>query len=160
MTGKKKVIFICSRNAARSQMAEGFLRDLYGNVYEALSAGLRPSRVSRTAARVMAEVGIDISGHRSKAVEEFGGTRFDVVVTVCDEAACVPRSLLPRGETYVHASFPDPGALTGNEEEILAGYRGIRDLIRGWIRDAFAPGSFIGKADMPGPPRPPDLQKT
>jgi arsenate reductase len=159
MGGKRKVIFICSRNAARSQMAEGFLRALYGDLYEASSAGLRPFRLSRTATRIMNEIGIDISGHRSKSVEEFAGAVFDIVVTVCDEAACIPRHLLPAGKTYRHVSFPDPGALTGSEEEVLAGYRGIRDRIRAWIRDEFRPGGSVGH-DIPGSAPPPDLQKT
>jgi arsenate reductase len=160
MGGKKKVVFICSRNAARSQMAEGLLRALYGDIYEPLSAGLRPSRVSRTATRVMGEIGIDISGHRSKSVDELGGGRFDIVVTVCNEAACVPRRLLPLGETYLHVAFPDPGALTGNEEEVLAGYRRIRDQIRSWIGEQFGPGGPAGE-DVPSPHAPaPDLQKT
>jgi arsenate reductase len=160
MANKRKVIFICSRNAARSQMAEGFLHALYGDLFEASSAGLRPFRLSRTATRIMNEIGIDISGHRSKSIEEFAGTAFDIVVTVCDEAACVPRHLLPRGETYLHVAFPDPGALAGNEEEVLAGYRRIRDQIRIWIRDAFGPGGSFRKEDLPGSPTPPDLQKT
>jgi arsenate reductase len=160
MDGKKKVIFICSRNAARSQMAEGLLRALYGDAYETSSAGLRPFRVSRTAIRVMSEIGIDLSSHCSKSANELAGQQFDVVVTLCDEAACVPRHLLPRGRTYVHASFPDPGVLTGNEEEVLAGYRGIRDQIRSWIREQFGPGESAGKEIHSPHSSAPDLQKT
>jgi arsenate reductase len=161
MPAKKKVVFICSGNAARSQMAEGFLRALYGESYEAASAGLRPFRLSRTATLVMGEAGIDISAHRSKSVGELGGGEFDLVVTLCDEAACVPRHLLPHGARYLHHAFPDPAAVTGEGEEVLAAYRDIRDRIGAWIREEFGPG---GRAPVDGPPpgprSPPDLQKT
>jgi arsenate reductase len=148
MTEKRKVIFICSRNAARSQMAEGFLRALYGDTYEAASAGLQSSRVSRTAVRVMKEAGIDISAHRSKSIGELAGSRFDLVVSLCDEAACIPRHLLPRGNEYLHNEFPDPAAFGGDEEEILAGYRAIRDQIESWIGEQFGPRGQRGKVNL------------
>jgi arsenate reductase len=159
MTGKKRVIFICSRNAARSQMAEGFLRFLYGDTYQAASAGIRPFRVSRTATRVMGEAGIDISAHRSKSIGEFAGTRFDLVVSLCDECACVPAALFPSGNTYLSQAFPDPANFQGNEEEILAAYRDVRDRIESWIKEQFGPGDFGEEDLMPQPPAP-DLQKT
>jgi arsenate reductase (thioredoxin) len=139
MGRKKKVLFVCGRNAARSQMAEGFLRALFDGSYEAASAGLGSSRVSRTAIRVMAEAGIDISPHRSKAIGEFAGEEFDVVATLCDEAACTPRHLLPRAGLYIHRAFPDPAGFTGREEEVLAAYREVRDGIRAWVREEFGP---------------------
>jgi arsenate reductase len=160
MAGKKRVIFICSRNAARSQMAEGFLRALYGDTYEAASAGLRSSRVSRIAVRVMKEAGIDISTHRSKSIADLGGARFDLVVTLCDEAACVPRALLPPGNEYLHKEFPDPANFRGDEKEILAAYRAIRDQIKSWIGERFGSGESPGKTGLSSPPAPPDLQKT
>jgi arsenate reductase len=144
MEGKRKVIFVCSRNAARSQMAEGFLRALYGEAYEAASAGLRPFRVSRTASRVMGEAGIDLGGHRSKPVGEFAGTRFDLVVSLCDEAGCVPRALLPEGDRYLHRPFPDPAGFGGSDEEVLAAYREVRDRIGAWVREEFGPGGRPG----------------
>ena len=137
---KRKVVFVCSGNAARSQMAEGFLRAYYGEAFEAASAGLRPSRLGRTATRVMGEVGIDISGQHSKPVTGLGRARFDLVVTLCDEAGCVPRSLLPPGDRYNHREFPDPAAFGGSDEEVLAGYRDVRDRIGAWIREQFGPG--------------------
>jgi arsenate reductase len=160
MGGKRKVIFVCSRNAARSQMAEGFLRALYGDTYEAASAGLRTSRVSRSAIQVMGEVGIDISAHRSKSAGDLGGGRFDLVVTLCDEAACAPRKLLPPGDGYLSRAFPDPATFTGDEREILAAFRDVRDRIGSWIREEFGPGGPIRGMDSPGLPPPPDLQKT
>jgi arsenate reductase len=160
MGRKRKVIFICNRNAARSQMAEGFLRALYGESFEAASAGLQSSRVSRTAIRVMGEAGIDISSHRSKPVSELSGRQFDLVISLCEEAACTPRSLPPGAKRYLHRAFPDPAAFHGDEEEVLAAYRDVRDRIESWIRDGFGPGGSFGETDPPGPPPSPDLQKT
>ena len=141
-------------------MAEGFLRSLYGESYDAASAGIHASRVSRTATRVMKEAGIDISAHRSKSIGEHAGERFDLVVTLCDEATCIPRSLLPPGGEYLHKEFPDPENLRGDEEEILEAYRDLRDQIESWIREQFGPGGSPGKTDLPAPPASPDLQKT
>ena len=141
MNRKMRVVFICGRNAARSQMAEGFLRSLYGDSHEVASAGLMPYRVSRTAARVMAEAGIDISAHRSKAIGELPGGPWDVVVTLCDEAACAPRGLLPVAGRYIHAPFPDPAAFRGTDDEVLAAYRDVRDRIGAWVRQEFGPGN-------------------
>jgi arsenate reductase len=160
MAGKRRVVFICGQNAARSQMAEGFLRSLYGDRYDAASAGLRSFRVSRTATRVMKEAGIDISAHRSKSIGELGGARFDLVVTLCDEAACIPSSLLPPGDGYLHHEFPDPAHFRGNEEEILESYRDLRDGIESWIRERFVPAGSPGKTEPSPPPATRDLQKT
>lgn len=160
MDRKRKVVFICSRNSARSQMAEGFLRALYGNTYQAASAGLQSFRVSRTAIRVMEEAGIDISAHRSKSIGELARDRFDLVVSLCDEVECTPRVRLPQGAGYLHKAFPDPGTFQGDEEEILAAYRDVRDRIGSWIEEQFGPGGSPGKAElMPASPGP-DLQKT
>jgi arsenate reductase len=133
---KKKVLFICSRNSARSQMAEGWLRALYGDRYEAYSAGAEPSVVNPFAVRTMAEAGIDISRHRSKSAQEFEGTVFDSVVTVCDRArdAC---PFFPGGKAYFHQNFADPAACQGEEENILDCFRKVRDEIKGWIETTF-----------------------
>jgi arsenate reductase len=160
MSGKRTVLFICGRNAARSQMAEGFLRALYGDRYQASSAGLRPSVVSRTATRVMGEVGIDISSHRSKPLSEFSGGHLDLVVTLCDEASCLPADRLPPAGQYLHLLFPDPTSFTGDETEVLAAYRGVRDRIGEWIREEFGRGEHSGGPDETRPASPPDLQKT
>jgi len=159
MSGKRRVIFICSRNAARSQMAEGFLRALHADTCDAASAGLRAFRVSQTAIRVMKEAGIDISAQRSKSIGDLAGARFDLVVTLCDEAACIPPSLLPPGDEYLHKVFPDPGNFRGNEEEILAAYRDVRDRMAVWIGEQFGPGSPT-EVDRSSRSPAPDLQKT
>jgi arsenate reductase len=147
MAGKSRVLFVCGHNAARSQMAEGFLRALFDGSYEAASAGLAASQVSRTAIRVMAEAGIDISSHHSKPVGAFAGEEFDVVATLCDEAACTPRHLLPGARLHLHRAFPDPAGFTGGEEEVLAAYRDVRDRIGAWVREEFRPA---GTRALPG----------
>jgi len=135
-TEKKRVLFICTHNAARSQMAEGLLRAFHGDCYEVLSAGTEPDRVSPYAIKVMDEIGIDISNHRSKNVTEFLDQKFDYVVTVCDSAneSC---PYFPGGKKILHQSFEDPSALTGTEKEITAGFRHIRDEIGNWIEREF-----------------------
>ena len=136
VTGKKKVLFVCNHNAARSQMAEGYLKARYGDRYEAFSAGARASRLSTHAVRVMAERGIDISEHRSKDLSEFIGQEMDLVVTVCDQAAKVCPAF-PWTRKTLHIDFTDPASFTGTEEEIMAGFRSVRDEIAGWIDRTF-----------------------
>ena len=133
---KKKVLFICTHNSARSQMAEGILRTLYGDRYEAYSAGTQPTKVNPYAIKVMSEIGIDISNHRSKSAEEFRGKEFDYVVTVCDDAkeAC---PFFPGGKTYLHKGFKDPSEFKGNENEIVAEFQRVRDEIKRWIEETF-----------------------
>jgi arsenate reductase len=135
-TEKKKVLFICTHNAARSQMVEGLLRALHGDRYEVFSAGTEPDRVSPHAIRVMDQIGIDISGHRSKNATEFLDQKFDYAVTVCDSAneSC---PYFPGGKKILHHSFEDPSALTGTDEKIMAGFRYIRNEIRSWIENEF-----------------------
>ena len=124
-----KVLFLCTENACRSQMAEGLTNhDLAGKV-KAFSAGVRPSRVNPRAIQVMAELGIDISHHRSKSVDALAGEQFDLVITVCDQAqeAC---PLFPGDTAILHVGFPDPGRATGSEKEILKTFRKVRDTMR------------------------------
>ena len=124
-----KVLFLCTENACRSQMAEGLVNhDLAGQV-QAFSAGVRPSLVNPRAIQVMAELGIDIRHHRSKSVDDLAGEQFDLVITVCDQA----REHCPifPGKTEVrHVGFPDPARATGTEAEILAAFRQVRDAVR------------------------------
>jgi arsenate reductase len=136
MSGKTRVLFICTANAARSQMAEALLRARYGNRYEVFSAGTHPSRVSARAIQVMQEIGIDISGYRSKHIDEFYDTPIDIVVTLCDRAreAC---PVFPHAATMIHKGFADPHLTPGNDEELLNGYRKVRDEIAAWIDEAF-----------------------
>jgi arsenate reductase len=133
---KKRVLFICTHNAARSQMAEALLRDLHGDLYEVVSAGTEPAGVSPYAVKVMSEIGIDMGAHRSKGIQEFFGQQFDYVVTVCDHAkeAC---PYFPGGKKILHQSFADPSALSGTEEEVMAGFRLVRDEIKSWIEREF-----------------------
>jgi arsenate reductase len=124
-----KVLFLCTENSCRSQMAEGLVNhDLAGQV-QAFSAGVRPSRVNPRAIQAMAELGIDISHHRSKSVDDLAGEQFDLVVTVCDQAQ--EQCPLFSGETEVmHVGFPDPAKATGSGEEIMAVFRQVRDEMR------------------------------
>ena len=132
----KKVLFICTHNASRSQMAEGFLRALKGDRYEVFSAGTEPRGVNPYAIRAMAEAGIDLHGHRSRSVDEFRDMTFDEVITVCDSAreSC---PVFPDGGRKRHQSFPDPSLFKGTDEEILSGFRTVRDRIRDWILGEF-----------------------
>ena len=135
---KKKVLFLCTHNSARSQMAEGLLRKLNGDYYEVFSAGTEPATVNPYVMRVMAEVGIDLSAHRSKHLSEFSGQEMDFVVTVCDNAqANCP--YFPGG-VVVHHSFSDPSQFHGSDEEIMAGVRVVRDAIKKWIIEYFGNG--------------------
>ena len=117
-------------------MAEGILRHLHGDRFEVQSAGTEPSRVNPYAVRVMEEIGIDISGHSSKSIDAFKGESFDYVVTVCDRAneAC---PVFSGGGKRIHKGFRDPAGFRGKDEEILAGFRAVRDDIRSWIESEF-----------------------
>ena len=134
MTKTKRVLILCTGNSARSQMAEGLLRDDGGESFEVFSAGTEPGHVNPLAIRAMREVGIDISAHRSKSVEEYAGQKFDYVITVCDRARdnC---PVFPGGAERIHRSFEDPAAATGDEESRLSVFRRVRDEIRGYLRD-------------------------
>ena len=135
-TEKKKVLFLCIHNSARSQMAEGLMNALRDDEYTARSAGTEPSKVNPYAVRVMQEIGIDIFGHRSKGMEPLLDQDFDYVVTVCDDAneAC---PYFPGGKERIHKGFKDPAAIEGTEEAKLAGFRRSRDEIRAWILNTF-----------------------
>lgn len=130
---RKKVLFLCTGNACRSQMAEGWARALKGDVIEAFSAGVAPCYVHPLAVRVMLEAGIDISGHYSKHVDDLDGIAFDYVVTLCDyaDASCPPR---PDHGKRVHRPFEDPVRATGTEAEVLAEFRSVRNQIREFVK--------------------------
>jgi arsenate reductase (thioredoxin) len=125
----KRVLFLCSHNSARSQMAEGYLRALAGDRLEVQSAGTRATRIHPLATLVMKEAGIDISGQRSKSVDDVG-EGWDVVVTVCDAHCPVP----PRSGLKLSWRFPDPSAATGTEEEKVAAFRKVRDGIHARVK--------------------------
>jgi arsenate reductase len=142
MTEKTRVLFICTANAARSQMAEGYLRAHYGDRYEAYSAGTRQSTVSARAITVMREIGIDISGHRSKTVDSVAGMTFDLAVTLCDRAHSLC-PVVPAAKKTIHRGFADPHLTPGSDDKILEGYRRVRDEIAKWIDSKFGPPSPV-----------------
>lgn len=124
-----RVLFLCTHNSSRSQMAEGLLRARGGPAFEVWSAGTQPRTVHPLAIRAMRQIGIDISAHYAKGIEEFASQPpMDLVITVCDEAqeAC---PYFPHARHQVHWGFPDPSRVTGSEEERLEAFRHIRDLI-------------------------------
>ncbi|HYY59536.1 MAG TPA: arsenate reductase ArsC [Pyrinomonadaceae bacterium] len=129
MNRQRRVLILCTGNSARSQMAEGLLRHDGEDSFEVFSAGTHPSRVRPEAIEAMREAGIDISGHRSKSVDEFVGQQFDYVITVCDNAReqC---PVFPAETRRIHWSFNDPAAAEGDEATRLAEFRRVRDLIR------------------------------
>jgi arsenate reductase len=137
MSDKKRVLILCTGNSARSQMAEGLLRHDGGERFEVESAGVEPSHVRPQAIEAMREIGIDISGHRSKSVEEFSGQEFDYAITVCDNAneRC---PVFPGKTTRIHWSFIDPAAVEGDAAARLAVFRSVRDEIRGRLREFIA----------------------
>src|SRR4051794_1832686 len=135
---KQRVLFLCTHNSARSQMAEGLLRRLGGDRFEAFSAGTEATRVRPLAVRAMAEEGIDISRQESKTLDRYLGEPFDAVITVCDQAAeACP--VFPGAKRRLHWSFPDPSQATGTEDEQLATYRQVRDDIRAHIKGELLP---------------------
>jgi arsenate reductase len=131
---KKKVLFLCTGNSCRSQMAEGFLRHLGAGRYEAFSAGVDPSRVNPLSVKVMREAGIDISGQRSKSADEFLGQEFDHVVTVCDNAKQTCPTF-PGEYKETHWDLEDPAVAKGTEEEKLAVFRKTRDIIERKVKE-------------------------
>lgn len=134
VTQPMRVLFLCTHNSSRSQMAEGLLRARGGAVYDVFSAGTQPRVVHPLAIKAMQEIGIDVSSHRAKSLEEFREQPpMDLVITVCDEAldSC---PYFPNARRQVHWGFPDPSRVEGSEEERLAAFRHIRDLIATRIR--------------------------
>jgi len=129
---KKKILFVCTHNSSRSQMAEGLLRALRGDRYEAFSAGTEPTSVHPGAIAAMSEIGIDIRGHRAKGLSKFGMETFDEVVTVCGHAqeTC---PVVPGDGIKLHQGFEDPAAAKGTEADVFAAFRRVRDEILDWI---------------------------
>ena len=130
----QRVLILCTGNSARSQMAEGLLRQLAGNRFEVFSAGTKPGTVRPEAIAVMNEIGIDISRHRSKHVDEFAGQHFDYMLTVCDNAreSC---PVYPVGTKQVHQSFEDPAAVRGSETERVDAFRRVRDQLAAYLKN-------------------------
>ena len=132
-----KVLILCTGNSARSQMAEGILRRLGDGTIEVHSAGTHPSRVNPLAIEAMNEIGIDISSHRSKSVDEFAQQTFDVVITVCDKAkeSC---PIFPGAPERIHWSYEDPATVEGSHDEKLAAFRRVRDDLLLRFKDLLA----------------------
>jgi arsenate reductase len=151
---KTMVLFLCTHNSARSQIAEGLLRHLYGDRYEVFSAGATPTRVNPLAIQALAEIGVDISKQRSKSIEEFRDKPMDLVVSVCKSSAKVVcpfcsspiigdrptiiNETLPDAKRYLDHPFDDPSEVEGTEEEKLATFRHTRDEIKKWIIEHFS----------------------
>lgn len=130
---KRSVLFVCTHNSARSQMAEGLLRDLFGTHYDVASAGTEPGAVHPLAVEAMREIGVDLSGHTSKSIDDAtAGRSYDIVVTVCDSAreSC---PYLPALDRNLHHAFRDPSAAQGSREDRLRIFRTVRDEIAEWI---------------------------
>ncbi|MHB8137251.1 MAG: arsenate reductase ArsC [Smithellaceae bacterium] len=133
---KKSVLFICTHNAVRSQMAEVLLNNIFGDRYTAFSAGSDPMQMDPLVTSVMSEIGIDVSNHRSKGLDVFKDSKLDYIVTVCDQAheSC---PYFPGGNLRLHRSFPDPSRFSGKYEDRIKEYRCIRDEIKKWIEKEF-----------------------
>src|SRR5919108_2508882 len=146
---RRRVLFVCTHNSARSQMAEGMVRAWGGDRFEAFSAGTEATGVRPEAIAVMAEIGVDISAQRSKTIEPFLGQEFDWLITVCDQAkeAC---PTLPGVENQAHWSIDDPAAVSGSPEERMQAFRDARDLLRIRIHIFLLAG---GREDL-APPEP------
>jgi len=139
MTEKARVLFLCTHNSARSQIAEGLLRHLAGDRFEAFSAGTEATHVRPLAIRAMDEIGVDISGQESKTLERYLSEPFDYVITVCDDAneAC---PFFSGGRNRLHWSLPDPSAAEGTEEERLAIFRSVRDQLKDRVQAELVDG--------------------
>jgi len=136
MKQRKKVLFLCTHNSARSQIAEGLMNARFSHHFEAESAGILPTRVHPLAIRVMGEIGIDLSPKRSKHLKDVQNREFDYIVTVCDRAkeSC---PFFPGGKQYLHKNFPDPDTFKGSEEEQVEKFRQLRDQVLGWMTTTF-----------------------
>ena len=137
LTEKKVVLFICTHNSARSQLAEAILQQKFGNYFETFSAGTNPTRINPYINQVLVEMGINTSSLKSKNVNVFLGQEIDLVVTVCDSAkeTC---PIFPGAKKYEHKSFNDPNQFIGSNDEILEAVRQLRDEISEWIEKNFA----------------------
>ncbi|MCF7878254.1 MAG: arsenate reductase ArsC [Candidatus Omnitrophica bacterium] len=138
---KKKVLFVCVHNSARSQMAESFLNQLAGDRFEAESAGLEPGELNPLVVKAMQEVGIDISGNKTKSVFDFyrQGRSYDYVITVCDESQSEQCPLFPGTAKKLHWGFSDPSSFSGTDQEKLEKTRKIRDEIKEKLKKGVTP---------------------
>jgi arsenate reductase len=144
---KKKGLFICIHNSARSQMAEAFLKQICGDEFDVQSAGLEPGKLNLIVVEAMKEVGIDITGNQTKSVDAMlkSGKKFDYVVTVCDETSAERCPIFPGKTSRLHWGFTDPSGFQGTHEEKLAKTREVRDTIKAkieaWCKEVCLPDS-------------------
>lgn len=133
---KKKVLFVCTHNSVRSQMAEAFLNEIYGDRFSAFSAGSDPSQIDPLVVKVMGEEGMDVSHCKSKSLDVFQNDHFDYVVTVCDQIqeSC---PFFPNGRKRIHKSFSDPARFKGKKENVIEEYKRVRDEIKKWLEEEF-----------------------
>jgi arsenate reductase len=133
---KRRILFLCTRNSARSQMAEAMLREYKGDAYDAYSAGTEPSKIHPLAVEAMREIGIDISANRSKPIDEFRGRDFDIAVTLCDgtREEC---PVFPDARETAHRGFADPASVGGSKARRMDAFRRVRDEIRDWLLTTF-----------------------
>lgn len=143
-----RVLFLCTGNSCRSQMAEGWLRHLAGRRFEALSAGVDPDGLNPRAVRAMAEVGVDVSGQTSDPIGDYLDDPPDVVISVCDRAekSC---PVFPGNVRRLRWLFPDPAAATGTDEEVMGEFRAVRDAIRARIESWLAAGAPLDDEAVP-----------
>jgi arsenate reductase len=135
---KPGILFICTHNSARSQMAEGYMNAKYSDRFDTFSAGTETAQVHPMAIAVMKEIGIDISGYRSKLIDEHFGKGIGTVITVCDSAhASCP--FFPGAKTVIHVDFPDPSSCTGTPDVCILQFREVRDAIILWIDAILVP---------------------
>jgi len=133
---KQRVLFICNRNAGRSQIAEGLMRALCGDRFEAYSAGMNPSSaINLSTVRVMEEAGIDLAHHRPKSFQEFVDMHFDYLVFMCENNQ--PCAQFPRTQHVMYMEFSDPARFVGSDTDVLEGFRALRESIRAWLGEAF-----------------------
>lgn len=133
---RKTILFLCTHNSARSQIAEGLVNGLFSDKYEAFSAGTEPAKVNPFAVKAMDEIGISIESHYSKAIDEFDGKSFNYIVTVCDNAKESCPTYL-NGENILHESFKDPSSVEGSDALKLDMFRKTRDEIKNWLEKSF-----------------------
>jgi len=141
MTGeaKTRVIFVCTGNTGRSQIAEALLRHYHGDKYEVFSAGTDPGIPDRLVLQAISKLGIDVTGARSKGLDEFQDSKFDIAVTLCDRAHAVC-PIVPGAKNTIHRAFPDPADFSGNDEERSARIRVLIEQIRAWLEETFGAG--------------------
>ena len=147
---KETVLFICSFNSVRSQIAEGLLRHRCGDRYTVCSAGLAPAGLNPYAVLVMKEAGIDISRQRSKSLASFSQRKFEYVITLCDQVARAASSVIPQGASAYHRGFVSPSEIRKNKDEIIADYRRLRDDIDAWLKEIFPDSSPETLTMVPG----------